>query len=251
MPTGEGWQMDRRRVLVIVAAVIAALGTLLVFLYVRGADNRAAQQFHAVSVLRAVKQIDAGETVSAAQAAGKIQLGTVTEGQTLPGALTNLSSISSDVALTTIYPGEQIIASKFGASASGSALTIPKGKMAVSVNLTDPARVAGFVNPGDDVAVFMQGSTVGTAGPFSRLLLPKVEVIGVGTTSVVPTTSTDSSGKQTTEQLPRTLLTLALDQKEAEKVLFASANGELALGLLNGGSKTRSDRGVSGSNLFQ
>jgi pilus assembly protein CpaB len=242
--------MDRRRVLLVVAAVIAALGTALVFLYVRGADNRADARYHAVKVLRAVKQIDPGETVAAAQSAGKIELGTVTEGQRLPDALTDLNGINTQVALTTIYPGEQIISSKFGATASGTSLTIPKGKMAVSVNLTDPARVAGFVNPGDDVAVFMQGSGVGNAGPFARLLLPKVEVIGVGTTTVVSTTTTDSTGAKTTEQLPRTLLTLALNQKDAERVLFASSNGELALGLLNDESAVAPDRGVSGQNLF-
>lgn len=245
--------MDRRRVLLIVAAVIAALGTLLVFVYVRGADNRAADRYKAVKVLVAVKQIAAGETVAAAQSAGKIQMGTVGQGQVLPGALTDLSSISNDVALTTIYPGEEILSTKFGATAANtSALTIPAGKMAVSVNLTDPARVAGFVNPGDTVAIFMQGSGgAGASGPFARLLLPKVEVIGVGTTTVVSTTTTDSTGQQTTEQLPRTLLTLALSQADAEKVLYASSNGELALGLLNDKSQVSSDQGVSAANLFR
>ena len=57
----------------LVAAVIAALGTLLVFLYVRGADTRADQRYDAVQVLRVVKPIAAGETVEAAQAAGKIE----------------------------------------------------------------------------------------------------------------------------------------------------------------------------------
>ncbi|MGN6252339.1 MAG: Flp pilus assembly protein CpaB [Marmoricola sp.] len=245
--------IDRRKVLLVVAAVIAALGTLLVFVYVSGADTRAATRYKAVRVLVAVKQIDAGETVAAAQAAGKIQMGSVGQGQVLPGALTDLTSVTSDVALTTIYPGEEILSTKLGTTASSSGLTIPAGKMAVSVNLTDPARVAGFVNPGDEVAVFMQGTGAGAgaSGPFSRLLLPKVQVIGVGTTTVVSTTTTSSSGQQTTEQLPRTLLTLALDQSEAERVLFASGNGELALGLLNDKSKVSTDQGVSGQNLFR
>src|SRR4051812_25435132 len=57
----RGPLMDRRRVLLVVAAIIAALGTLLVFLYVRGADDRAQEKFHAVKVLKAVKQINVGE----------------------------------------------------------------------------------------------------------------------------------------------------------------------------------------------
>ena len=47
-------------------------------------------------------------------------------------------------------PDEQIVADKFGANAAevSSPLGIPDKAMAISVNLTDPDRVAGFVNPG-------------------------------------------------------------------------------------------------------
>lgn len=241
--------MDRRRVLLIVAAIIAAMGTLLVFFYVRSADNRAADQYDAVTVLRAVKQINPGETVEAAQQAGKIEEGTVAAGQQLPGALTDLAPISGQLATTTIYPGEQIVSTKFSASAAeASSLTIPKGKIAISINLTDTARVAGFVNPGNEVAIFLNGQ--GAVGSFSRLLLPKVQVIAIGTTTMVSTTVTDESGAQTTEQLPRTLFTVAVDQAQAEKIMFAQSNGELALGLLTKDSKIEPNPGVNASNLF-
>ena len=58
------------------------------FLYVRGADTRADQRYDAVQVLRVVKQIDPGETIEAAQAAGKIETGSVSKKDLLPGALT-------------------------------------------------------------------------------------------------------------------------------------------------------------------
>ena len=244
--------MDRRRVLLVVAAIIAALGTLLVFLYVRGADDRANQKYHAVQVLKAVKQINIGETVAAAQAAGKIEEGEVGEGERLPDALNSLEAINGQIAQTNIYPGEQIIASKFGATAASSnTLTIPKGSIAVSINLTDTARVAGFVNPGDKVAIFMNSTGGAGLGSFTRLLLSDIEVIAVGTTTVVPTTTTDASGAQTTEQLPRTLFTLGVTQAQAEKILFASGNGELAFGLLNGDSKVAPDTGANADNLFK
>lgn len=241
--------MDRRRALLVVAAIIAALGTLLVFLYVKGADDRADEKFDAVKVLTVKKQINVGETVSAAQAAGKIEVGTVGRGQLLAGALDSLSSIEGQIAQTNLYPGEQIVGSKFAPTvASGSALTIPKGFIAISVNLTDTARVAGFVNPGDRVAIFL------TTPAFTRLLLPDVEVIAVGTTTVVPTTTTDSSGSQTTEQLPRTLFTLGVSQGQAEKILYASgggaAGGELAFGLLNKDSVVKAGQGATADNLF-
>ena len=244
--------MDRRRVLLVVAAIIAALGTLLVFLYVRGADTRANEKFHAVKVLRAVKQINAGETVAQAQAEGKIELGSVGEGQKLPDALDSLTSIDGQIARTTIYAGEQIIASKFGTTAaSTSTLTIPKGMIAVSINLTDTGRVAGFVNPGDKVAIFMNSDGGAGLGAFTRLLLADVEVIAVGATTVVSTTTTDASGAQTTEQLPRTLFTLGVTQAQAQKIMFASGNGELAFAKLGKGAKLLPDQGANADNLFK
>ena len=244
--------MDRRRALLVSAAVIAALGTLLVFLYVRGADTRAADKFEAVPVLIATKQINAGESIAAAQAAGKIQEGSVGDGQRLADAMTSLDGISTQVAQTTIYPNEQIIASKFAATpASTSTLTIPKGMMAVSINLTDTARVAGFVNPGDSVAVFLNTSGSAGLGSANKLLLPKVEVIAVGTTTVVATTTTDATGAQTTEQLPRTLFTLGVSQAQAQRLMFATANGELAFGLLNKDSVITPREAVDAGNLFR
>lgn len=244
--------MDRRRILIVVAAVAAALGTALVFFYVQGADNRAEDKFGAVNVLTAVKQIDVGETVVAAQAAGKIEVGSVAKAQVLPGALTSLETISTQLAQTTIYPGEQIIATKFAATAaSASTLTIPKGNIAISINLTDTARVAGFVNPGDKVAIFLNSGGGAGLGSFTRLLLSDVEVIAVGTTTVVSTTTTDPTGAQTTEQLPRTLFTLGVSQAQAQKILFATGSGELAFGLLDKDSKVTPNAGANAANLFK
>lgn len=241
--------MDRRKVLLIVAAVIAALGTLLVFLYVRGADARADQRYDAVQVLRAVKPIAPGETVEAAQAAGKVESGSVARKDLLPDALTGLETVAGKVAVTAIQPGEQIVASKFGAVGASSALTIPKGKVAISITLSDTGRVAGFVNPGDNVAIFLTGSNGG--GPFTRLLLPSVQVIAVGATTVTTTTTTDPSGAQTQEQLPKTLFTLAVDQAEAERIMFATGNGSLAFALLNNDSQVAPTQGVNQANLFR
>jgi pilus assembly protein CpaB len=245
--------MDRRKVLLIVAAMVAALGTLLVFLYVRGADTRADERYHAIQVLKAVKPITPGETVADAQSQGAIQLGTVTQQDKLPDALSDLSAVDGQVALTNIYPGEQITTSKFGATAANtSGLTLPKGKLAISISLTDPGRVAGFVNPGDNVAIFMSGAAQGgNAGNFTQLLLPKVEVIAVGSTTVTTTTTTDASGQQTTEQLPKTLMTLAVDQNDAQKIIYASGNGELAFGLLDKNSTVKPGGPVTDQNLFQ
>lgn len=240
--------MDRRRLLVLGAAVVAVLGVAMVVAYARGADARAANRFDGVEVLVATKQIAVGESIEAAQAAGKVRTTKVSRDDVLDGAGDDAGALKGEVALVPIYPGEQLIEAKFGDTPS--TLPIPPGKMAVSVDLTDAARVSGFLEPGSEVAVFLNGTNPASGQTFTRLLLPRVTVLGVGSTAPE---STSADGKDSSaEKLPGTLLTIAVDQADAQKVLYASSNGELAFALLNGDSKVRSaSSGVTAANLFK
>jgi pilus assembly protein CpaB len=248
--------MDRRRILLVVAVLVAALGSALVFLYTKGADTRAEERFDTMEVLRATAVINPGEKFEDAQAAGKLALQAVSRDSLLDGYQTTTDSLSGSVSLSTIYPGEQIISAKFGAAAAvQSTLQIPDTNMAISVNLTDPARVAGFVNPSSEVAIFLTGRTeggenIGTGG-YARLLLPRVTVLGVGSTTPVPTTTTDETGASTTEQLPRTLMTLSVDQEQAEKILYAQTFGELSFALLTEQSAVAPGPGMTSEQLFE
>ena len=236
----------------VVAVLVAALGSALVFLYTKGADTRAEKKFDTTEVLEATAVINPGEKIEDAQAAGKLALKSVSQDALLDGYQTTTDPLAGSVALGTIFPGEQIIAAKWGASAAvQSSLQIPDGMMAASVNLPAPGRVAGFVNPGSQVAVFMSGTNPDSSQPFTRLLLERVTVLGVGSTTPVSTTTTDQSGASTTEQLPRTLITLALTQPQVEKVTFAAANGELSFALLTDKSAVQPDTGMDATQLFK
>jgi pilus assembly protein CpaB len=242
--------MGRRTVLLIVAALIAALGSTMVFLYVRGADNRAKEAQAPVQVLKAIAQINPGETLDAAQAAGKLELGEVPREQVLPGAVNSIETLGAQVALSPVYPNEQIITAKFGSPGDQDTLTLPDGKIAISVTLSDTGRVAGFVVPGDKVAIFMNGD-IGSGQTGVRLLEPEIEVVAVGATTVVSTTTTTGGGAQTTEELPKTLFTLAVDQDQAEKIMLASTTGELSFAYLNDTSEIQTGPGTTSSNLFR
>ncbi len=251
--------MGRRSVLLSVAALIAAAGTALVLLYVQGINSRATAGHQPVKVLTATVQIEAGETMSAAQSAGKVELVEWPQAKVLPSAVSSAESFADQVAMSTIYPGEQIIPEKFGDVGDQSSLNIPKGKMAVSVQLTDPARVAGFVNPGSEVAVFVSGEPELTKadgsttplGEISKLLLRKVEVIGVGQTTVLSTTTTSAAGEETTEEMPKTILTLAVTQEEAEQLFLSARSGELSFALLTDKSITQDSTGTKLGDLFE
>ncbi len=243
--------MNRRSVLLLLATVVAVIGTALVFVYVRNADSRAIAQFDTAEVLTATETIAAGETIEAAQSAGKLKMTSVPQAQILPGALDSTSTLSNQVAVTTIYPGEQIITTKFGGQPEGDVLAIPKGMQAISVDLTDPSRVAGFVNPGSEVAIYHIQAEGDFADPsLVRMLLKRVLVIGVGSTSSVTQTTTTTDGAETTQEVPKTLLTIAVDQKDAERVIWAYSHGKLAFGLLNDESKTEATSGTGRTSLY-
>lgn len=124
--------------------------------------------------------------------------------------------------------------------------------MAVSVELTDPARVAGFVTPGSRVAIFVSADPViykedgseQKLPSYTRLLLPNVQVIGVGTTSMTARTTKTEDGEETIEEIPRTILTVAVEQEQAERVIFAGRNGDLSFGLLTEKSKVVDGKGI-------
>jgi pilus assembly protein CpaB len=190
--------------------------------------------------------------VSEAQAAGKFEKVDVRRDDMVDGALSSISSIEDKVALGKVFPQEQIIGQKFGEPGSEESLVIPDDKMAVSVELTDPARVAGFVTPGSQVAIFVSADPViykpdgqeQKLPSYTRLLLPKVQVIGVGTTSMTARTTKTKDGEETVEEIPRTILTVAVTQEQAERVIYAGRNGDLSFALLTDKSKVVDNRGI-------
>jgi pilus assembly protein CpaB len=240
--------MGRKIILIIVALAIATVGALLVFLYVQGVDERAVAQTEPKQVLTVTSQIAPGESVEEAMEAGKFELAALPEASILAGALDSTDPIEDMVATSAIYPGEQVIAAKFGEVGEIDNLGIDPKRMAVSVQLTDPNRVAGFVSPGSSVAVWVTWSDPEEQVIHSRLLLKEVKVLGTGQTTVASTTTTDANGQQTTEQIPLTILTLSVEQNEVEKLRVGEKMGELSLALRTEDSITELDEGLDSVN---
>lgn len=246
--------MARRSALLIAAVIIAAVGTAMIVLYVQGIDERAAEGQELVEVLTATSVIEAGETVSAAQEAGKFEAKEVRRDDMVDGALDSTASITDLVALGSVYPGEQIISDRFGTMGDVQNLVIPDDKMAISVELTDFERVAGFVNPGSEVAIFgtaaapvrrLPDGTEQTLSSVTRIILARVPVIGVGTTSVSSRTVTDEEGAQVVEEVPKTILTVAVTQEEAEKLVLADRTTDLTIALLGTDTESKDQAGVN------
>lgn len=242
--------MGRRTILLLTAVIVAALGASLVYFYVKGADDRLLAKQDPKSVLVAVKPIAAGTKVSDAAAANSFQLETLPGTAVVAGALSDITPVKDLVALGPIFPGEQILAAKFGGQAQISALPVPKGRIGLAVTLGDPQRVAGFVTPGSKVVVFLT-TAAGGGQPGTQVLLPEVQVLATGPTTISATTTTDTkSGQQNTEQVPKAILTLNLDENQAKKLIQGQSLGQLYMGLLGDGTQATTGSPATAQNLF-
>lgn len=248
----EGEWVSRRAIILIVAILLAAGGAFMVWLYVQNLQAGVDEEEQPTLVLVAQAPIAAGTTGAAAQEAAAFTTIEVPAYSVAEGALADPSTILEQVALVPIATGEQILSSKFGAPGQQSSFDIPEGQLAASFQLGDPQRVAGFIRPSSEVAVFvtLTAPIDGVEGePQTRVVLARVPVLAVGQTTVQSITTTEG-GEQQTEQIPTAILTLALSQEEAQKMIFAQSTGSLYLGLLDDESETEVGPPTFLDNLF-
>jgi pilus assembly protein CpaB len=257
----------KRRVLTIVLAVaLAVFGTLAVLAYVNQADARAVAGQKAVTVLVVSKTIPSGTTASDAKSSLRKE--------TLPA-----SSVSSDavaeitpdqdslVTSTDLSPGQLLLKSMLvpAAQATGG-LAIPEGKVAVTITLCSPEAVAGNVRVGSEVAVFgtvvAGGNSDPTAQPNctgqhkqqvgkgignTRVVVPKVQVLAIGPAkSATPeddSKSTNSGMSQGTAsaQNDMMLVTFAVNQDDAERLILLTQTGLPYLAVLGPSAQIKPD----------
>lgn len=251
--------MARRNVLLLVAVLIAMLGTAMVFMYVRGIEARIKRDQDPVMVVAAKEHITAGESIAEAQAAGKIDQKDVRRVDAPKDALPDTRSIAGLVALTDIYPGEPLRQRDFGDPGSAGALATPQGNMALGIELADPARVGGFVRAGSEVAIFASADPVAIDGEGRKrelparttLVLERVTVLSVGETILGQRTTTDEGADAADDEaIPRTILTVSVDQADAEKLIYADRNGELTMALLTDEADPKVGPGVTADDVF-
>jgi pilus assembly protein CpaB len=206
-----------------------------------------------VPVFAAKALIPAGTTGASAEQQGLVVQQQVPVKLVPSGAVTDLNTVAGLVAINDIPAQQVLLGQLFTTDRRGGALTIPDGRMAVTVELKElPQRVAGFVTPGSQVAVFdSYGATGGTSGSSApdtsglatRMLLPRAEVIAVGPNALTKSL-TDPS-------VATTLMTLALNEKQSSQIIQASQTGELYFALLTPHAKATSSAGVNATNLFK
>ncbi len=148
--------MNRRILVILVAVVLAFGGGFLVISYARNADARAVAEQAPAPVWVAQKLIPAGTTLKDAERTGLIVQTNVPAKAVPAGALQEINADNNALlAVNDVQAGEYLLAARFGTQPSGTkAIEIPSGMLAVSVSLSDPARVGKFVTPGSHIAIY-------------------------------------------------------------------------------------------------
>jgi pilus assembly protein CpaB len=279
----------KRRILTVALAVLlAVLGTAGVLAYVHKADSRALAGMKPVSVLVAQRQIPAGTSADSAEQAGLLRSETLPASSVPANAVRSITPGLGSLVMSGQVPSGQVLlrpmlVTAAQATATG-ALAIPAGMVAVTIPLCLPEAVAGYVQPGSQVAVFdtypttkaslqescdQSGQSHQAQGPgavITRIVLPRVLVLATGqaaasgTTSTTTTTTTTaasggvfSRGSQTdpgaSAPTGAVMVTLAVSQANAERLILVTRAGLPYLALLTSSSQTGFDSGLQP--LFQ
>jgi len=247
--------MKNRAIIIILAVLLALVGSAGVFLYVRSADSRAIAGQQAVTVLVAKDRIPVGTTAES--------LMKLVEQQQMPkstvpaNALSELdTSIADLVTSAEIAEGQLVTKAMFTEEASlAKGISIPDGMIAVTVPTEAWQRAGGLIQKGSKVAVFdtftvMEGKGNTPAGDglskqyehnqSTRLLLSSVEVL-----SVVDEKKAAEDG-----DIGKAIVTVAVKQTDAERLIHGQQTGTLYFALLGGKSEITPGNGVDNRSLF-
>jgi pilus assembly protein CpaB len=223
--------MNRRMLGVIAAVALGAIGTFVLVAYVRDAEDRAVAGEKMVNVVVATADVPANTASEDLTSVAKTQQ--VPAKVRADGAITSLSDVKGKVTATDLVPGEVLLADRFatpGAVTQGvGEVKVPRGDTEITLSLEPQRAVGGLIKPGDRVMV------VGTPGasPTDAAIPAGVLAHQVLVTNVQIEDKTGEPSRDQTKTVAPTqdlLITLAVDDATATKILAFAAEGNVWLG---------------------
>jgi len=248
--------MKRRILTISLAVAMAILGVAGVLSYVHQADARVLSGQRAVTVIVAGQQTPAGTAAGQALSAGEFKSETLPASSVPADAVLSITPELADlVTSTALAPGELLLRSALVvATQVTSGLSIPPGMVAVTIQLCLPEAVADYLQAGSEVAIF-DTSAAGTAGSsltaqaacqgphkeqpgsVTSLILPGVQILAMGAASDGSQSSGSSSSQSSSGGIVNELVTLAVSQADAQRVILLTESGLPYLALVNSSSK--------------
>ncbi|MEE9098256.1 Flp pilus assembly protein CpaB [Pseudarthrobacter phenanthrenivorans] len=229
--------MKSRMLAGVSAIVLAIIGAVLIVTYAQGADQRAMKDMDPTDVLVVTKAVPAGSSLDIVKASVAVQQVPATA--ISKTALKNLDDSAGKVAAVDLVPGEQLLKERLvdpaDAKTSG-AVKVPAGLQEVTFELEPKKVVGGRLEPGDHVGIalnFTSGADKTKAGdPTTQLTIRKALVTAVQRAPQPSATAkpTDGTNPQDTT-LPQGsfMVTVAVNDIDAAKIIYSSNNGDLWL----------------------
>ena len=245
------------------AVVLAIVGAMLVVSYAQGADQRAVKDLEPVSVLVVKRAIPAGtpvEVMSASLSTEQLPAAAVTA-----SSLKSLDDATGKVAAVDLIPGEQLVAERLvepeNLKAQGS-VEIPAGLQEVSFQLEPDRVVGGRLVPGDHVGVFVSMDNGGLADKAdketTKLTVRKALVTAVQrapeatpAAQPTPTASATADPRDTTLPVGSLILTVAVSDVDAAKIVFAAEYAKMWLSKEPLGAKDSGPRVFERSEVYK
>ena len=212
--------MKGRALLLVLSVLVAAVGTGLIYAYVRSADTRAKDKERTVSIAIAQKPIPAG-TSAAEVAKSYLTFRPVRQSSSWSDAIDeagveDFGRMTTSTAITNIKKDDPVLLSFFRASTDTSSAGDPT-YVDVRVPIEGAAAGAGLVRPGAYVMVFLTVKAV--RRPYTKVLLPKVRVVDV---DGLDSQDGDGSAQRRTATGAQGTVGLSVPVKDAEQVILAT-----------------------------
>jgi Flp pilus assembly protein CpaB len=203
-----------RRGSLFVGAAAAVLAGLILIVYLHSYRNSVNSGAAKVNVLVAKSLIQKGTPGNIIATSDQFQVAEVPKSQLLTGALTDPSALAGRIAVTDIYPNQQMTANYFAYAAPGTLQTSITGTdRAITISIDASHGMIGQIGAGDHVDIFMGFNLQGAGGnqPVIKLLMADVLVLKAPYSG--------GSG----------LITLRAPEYRAAQLAYAADNGRLWL----------------------
>lgn len=239
--------MKKKRLSLIAAIALVAVGTVALVQYVSTAEDRALAGEELVDVLVVKAAVPAGTAATELQQYVGIEA--VPAKVQAAGALASIGDAEGMVVAVDLVEGEQLTASRLvkaeeynqlaaRTGRGGGKVSVPEGLLEITIPL-DPVRsVGGTVRPGDYVGViasFTNGAGTTAVDPAattteaSGFLVHKVLITNVQGAPVPDPTRAASAEERTPVPAGSLLVTMAVTAPAAERIVFASSYGDIWL----------------------
>jgi len=226
--------MTRRRLLGIVAAVLLALfGTVVLVAYVRSAEQRAVAGQQRVEAFVVRQRIPRG--TAAGDIGDRVRLEPVPRNLRPEGAVSNIAELGDRVAAVDLLPGELVASGRFvEIEAQQGAGAVEEGRQVISISLDAQRAAGGRLRAGQIVGVIISMDQAEVPDPdnpdgtieedaISRMVLNQVSVTAVS----------GGAGADAEAAAGAQMVSLAVDESDAERLAFGAEHGRIWLTLQN------------------